>query len=381
MSRDNRKIWVQRMFDSYGITPPPGVIDALTLNIPTDDQQGMASYEVGSFVNAVNELNKAAAADPMSKILVDEQNALTSATGEADKYAGMVQDVYTNAPKLFGSMTPDQIDMYLAPMKRQFDYSFGAVQGAAAKRGNTGSSLEAQAMADSSKSFNEDVLSAGLNVGMTQQQNQAGQLENLFNQYMAMKNNMGGLIQGTGGMMSDQLYRNAQFMAQLPMLLNANATQQAQLLAAQSGSKTPWGAIGTLGGMALGAGLAPFTGGMSLPLMMSLGGMVGGAAGGIGQSFAGGNPQAANASAANLSMLPLLYGAYSGTGTGTGSTMPGMPYSPTTMGTIPGAGSSDLPPSLSFNPTNPVMRYTPPPDDSGLNWASQPSLLMGGRNG
>lgn len=301
MSYSNREVWVQRMFEQYGYTPDPGVIAALTIGIPTDDQAGVAEFEVGAFMNAVNQLNKAAASDPLTKILAQENSAIASDQSLTDKYGSELESVYQQAPKLFGSLTPDQIDEYLQPAKTAFDYSEGAVQTAAAARGNTGSSLEADALAQTKQQFDQGVLATGLQVGQQQQQNQASVIQQLYNQKLQQQNLLYGLQQQTGGQLSTQNYNNAQFLAQLPLLLNSYATQQAQLSNNISNSSPNW--ENTLG-TGLGAVAGAYFGG---PIGASIGASLGGST----ANDITGNSSPSQTSASIGSNLPLLYGAAS----------------------------------------------------------------------
>jgi len=331
MSFENREAWVARMFEQYGFKPDPGVIAALTSQVPTDDQRGVASATVGQYINAFNQLQKAAANDPLIKMLIDEQSATTAAGSAAEGYATQVQDVYKQAPKLFGAMTPEQIDQYLSPLKNQFDYSEGKVQTDAAARGNTGSSLEATALAGTNQQFKQNVLSQGLQ----EQQNLANVIQNLYNQRLAQQNLLYGLQQNTAGQLSQNKLQEAEFMAQLPILLGGQATQAGAMN--QNRDSTPWGAIGTLAGMAGGAALAPFTGGLSIPMGMMLGGSLGGAAGSIGQGFAGGNSTMANGGAGMMMNLPLLYGMMGGNRTSSSGVPAGLNWA-----SQPGSNSTNL---------------------------------------
>lgn len=315
MSFGNREVWVQRMFDSYGFTPDPGVVAALTSMVETDDQAGVASGTVGAYINAFNELQKAAANDPLQKLLVDEQAATSAAGASADQYATQLQDVYKQAPKLFGSMTPDQVDQYLAPLKSQFDYASGKVSGDAAARGNTGSSLEAVASAQTGEQFKQGVMSQGLQVGMTEQQNLAQMIQNLYNQKIAQQNLLYGLQQGTTGQLSQNKLQEAEFMAQLPILLGGQATQAAAMNQSKSGG---WENIaGTVLGGAVGGIGGFFAGG---PMGAAMGASAGAGLGGsIANDITGGTPTQTSAALTNL---PLLYGMMNGNRTSS-SSVPG----------------------------------------------------------
>lgn len=372
---DYRSGLISDYFSQYGYTPDPGVIAALTTSIGADDQEGVIAGEVGEFMNAVNQINKAAANDPLQATLAQENAAITSDGSAADTYATELQSVYSSAPKLFGSLTPDQIDSYLAPAQSAFNSAEQSVQGAAAKAGNTGSSLEASAMAQTDQQFKQGVTQTGLNVGMTEQTNQANVIQQLYNQKLQQQNLLYGLQQQTSGAISAQNYQNAQFMAQLPMLLNSYATQQMQLRQQQDNAGGGWeSAVGTgLGGIA--GGVAGFYAGG--PMGAVAGASAGASLGGSVANDITGRNQPTQTSA-SLMQLPLLYGATKGMlGGTTGSTGAGTmsPYDTSSMSqvnpslagsTIMGAGS---PLSLNYNMGNQnPANYA----DTGLNWATQP---------
>ena len=366
MSVENNRNWIVQMFSNYGFTPPPGLIDALTSTGDPESQSGLAGFEVGAYINAFNEMQKFAANDPLTKLLVDEQNATAAAGTAADTYATELQGVYTQAPKLFGSLTPDQIDQYLAPTKTAFDYGMGTVTGEAAKRGVAGSSLEATAMAQADQQFKQSVLSQGLSVGMTEQQNMAGVLEGLYNSKINQQNLLYGLQQGTTGQMSAQALQNAEFMAQLPIYLQASANQQAAANPADNSS--PWGDIASIGGEIAG-GIGGFM--LGGPMGAFAGANLGGQLGGGIASAAGAPPTPGGATGANaLGMLPLLYGMMGRGGGGTSG--PAFP-----QGFMPTGGLNwqSQPGYNTFGAGNSFMNNSP--------WLSltQPNygLLMGGQ--
>jgi hypothetical protein len=296
---------ITEYFKHYGYTPDPGVIEALVTSIGADNQEGIVSGEVGAFMNAVNQLNRAASSDPLVKILAQENQAIGTTGSDADVYAKELQDVYKTSPKLFGSLTPDQIDEYLAPLKSQFDYAEGKVQTDAAARGNTGSSLEANAMAQTGQQFKENVTKQGLDVGMQEQQNLAAVIQNLYNQKLQQQNLLYGLQQQTGGALSAQNYQNAQFLAQLPLLLNSYATQQMQLRNQQDANSGGWeNIVGSL----LGGGIGAMAGG-------PLGAMAGMQFGGAAANDITGRSMPTQTSAA-MNNIPLLYGMSKGFGNG-----------------------------------------------------------------
>ncbi len=293
---DYRNGLINEYAKRFGITLPPGIAAALTTVVGSDGQETITEGEVGLYANALNELNIAAANDPLTKVLATEQALYTSSGEKAAGYAKQLASIYTSAPQLFGNLTPDQITDYLKPLQSQFDTTRQLVEGQAAARGNTGSSLEATALAQTDKQFKEGVVSQGLMIGQQQQQNQAQVLQQLYSQYLGQQSQALAAQQQTGGQISAQNYDNAQFKAQLPLLLNSWATQQNQLRNSYAKSVSPWGAIASGAGAVIGG----VYGG---PMGAAAGAQIGG---GIASS-ATGEPQGAQ-TGATLSNSALLLG-------------------------------------------------------------------------
>lgn len=176
---------IEDVFKSFGYTPTQAEINALApafqvgTNTGTTGTSAVANYVIAHQQlagaqsqiqgNLLSEQQAANANETLSNIL--EQH------GE-DAYKS-ASDIFTKAPQLFGSLTSDQVNTYLAPLKTQFDYATGATEGASNARGLAGSSINAAAQATGANQFKQSVLQAGLSVGQTQQQQQAALLQSL----------------------------------------------------------------------------------------------------------------------------------------------------------------------------------------------------------
>lgn len=191
---------IQDIFSSYGYEASQAEIDALAPAFQTGkDVSETGRDAVATYVQAHQQL-KGAQSEIKGNLLSEQQasstyQSLSKTLAESGQEAyEKAADVFTKAPQLFGSLSPDQIDQYLKPTKNAFDYGMGQVEGSAAQRGITGSSLEAQAMAQAQTQFQQNVLNQGLGIGMNQQQQQAQMLQSLGSARMGLS----GQFAGTG---------------------------------------------------------------------------------------------------------------------------------------------------------------------------------------
>lgn len=283
-------------FRDYGYEPSQEEIDALA---PTfggrinPGERGRAA--VADYVRTMKMEQERQANDPLKKFIEGQEPKIGEYEKQAQDVIGQLKKIISGAPQLFGSMTEDQVDQYLAPLQRATAESSARIEGAFARRGLLGSTPESQALAEQERQFRENTLSAGLTVGQQQQQLQAQTMQNILAQLYGQAGQIRGLVgQGTGQLSSQDL-QQLQFLAGLPLLQRGIAAQE-RALADANQKKTDWGSIGSLAGMGLGAALAPFTGGMSLPLLMGVGGSLGGAVGNI----AGGNTAGGAAAAGQI---------------------------------------------------------------------------------
>lgn len=244
---------IKDVFSSYGYDASQAEIDALApafegrINVEQTGRDAVASY-----VQAHQEL-KGAQSAIQGNLLTEQQaqsayqslsNTLSTSGQAAYEQAA---NLFTQAPKLFGSMTPDQIDQYLAPTKTAFGYGLGQVEGSAAQRGLAGSSLEAQAMAQAQTQFQQNVLNQGLSVGMTQQQQQAQGLQALGSGRMGLAGNYANTGLGYQNLANSSAGQNAnmaQGLAGLPgQAVNQAIAQQAAIQALNPKSTSFFGGL------------------------------------------------------------------------------------------------------------------------------------------
>lgn len=174
---------IEDVFKSFGYDATQAEISALAPAFEgrTNVYQTGASA-VANYVQAHQALG-----DAQSKIqgnLLDEQTAAKNADelGKVLETQGQeaydaAAAIYTQAPKLFGSLTADQIGQFLAPAKQAFDAAQGKTSGDMAARGLGASSIEGGALGQNLTNFFQSVLSQGLGIGMQQQSSQAGVLQ------------------------------------------------------------------------------------------------------------------------------------------------------------------------------------------------------------
>lgn len=176
---DEVKMW----FKNFGMDASPEEVAQFTGVDYIGGGSAIANYVSTKKAQAERQAN-----DPMNKVLeaqrtfVSAQEALAKGDREAaaslyDQLGGVLKE----APQLFGNMTPDQIDQYIAPLSRQFKEADAVTQTGAAARGIPGSSIEANAREEQNRIYKENLLSTGLTVGMTQQQNRAKAIQDEIN--------------------------------------------------------------------------------------------------------------------------------------------------------------------------------------------------------
>ena len=185
-----RNFNIEDVFKSFGYTPTQAEISALAPAFEGRTNVGQTGTSaVAEYVQAHQALGDAQSA--IKGNLLDEQTAAKNAQtlGQVLETQGQeaydaAANVYAQSPKLFGSLTADQIGDFLAPAKAAFEQAQGKTSGDIASRGLGASSIEGGALGQNLTQFMQSVLSQGLSVGMTQQQNQAGVLQNKGSQLM-----------------------------------------------------------------------------------------------------------------------------------------------------------------------------------------------------
>lgn len=226
---------IKGSFDSFGYQATDAEIASLmgTAEGQTGgEQRGLEA--VGNYVSTVRQQQNLEANNPLKQVLSDEKGFYNDTQAKMADLYGKV----TGAPQLFGGMTPDQIDQYLAPVKRAHDQAISGVESTFARRGLPGSSLEANALAEQSKLYGEDVLKTGLDVGLQHQ----GNLLSLYNNLTGVSGSSLGRQANDAAGIESTAEGNLATKTQLPLFLNSysmgkrafDANEQAQIAAQQA---------------------------------------------------------------------------------------------------------------------------------------------------
>lgn len=288
---------IQQAFKDFGYEPSQAELDifdqiqraAGPKDFGRTYSPGAARSAVGAYVEAYKQIEKRKAEDPLNPYVAQEKARGDQMTQMSQQAYDQLTELYKQAPQLFGSMNEQQISQYLAPLQDQFNRSLAQVEGAYGRRGLVGSNIEASAMGEQGRLFNQNVLNTGLQVGLQQQQN----LGNAYqNRSTAMLQGAQGAYGNQGNALSQLSQisaQEAQMLASLPSYLQNNALQQLMLSKQMNPEKPKNNFLanggGSLLGMGLGALLAAPTGGMSLAMGAGLGGALGG---GFGSLLGGG---------------------------------------------------------------------------------------------
>jgi hypothetical protein len=291
---------IQAIFESMGYTPSQSEIDALAPAFEGRTNVGQTGTSaVASYVQAHQQI--AGAQSLIQGNLTAETGAASAATAAGNASYDAAQATLEAAPKLFGSMTPDQVSSYLAPLQNQFNYGLGQVTGQAASRGLAGSSLEAQAMAQAQTQYQQNIVNQGLSIGQQQQQLLASQQAGRGAQQLGLAPQFLGLANQSAG----QNYGAATDIANLPGQSVSQSLAQQALLKQMSQSTGGGGWEG-----ALGTGLGAVVGGIGGSFLGNpmLGASLGASLGGSAASAITGSP--AGATFGSSASNPLLLGGY-----------------------------------------------------------------------
>lgn len=257
---------VQATFKKFGLDATPEEISSFSgVDLGNFDQF------VSDYVMTKKNLAEQKANDPLQKVL-DAQKTFASAQQaaaagygkEANDLFSQLRDLMGGAPKLFGNLTPEQVDQYLAPLKQTFNEADATAQTGNAARGLAGSSIEANARAGEATKFKGQVLSKGLDVGMTQQQLQGNVLQNEINRknglLLGANNNVVsalGLQNQSAGQLSNISQQDANLLSSLPNYLRAQSLQELMARKAMNPDTPLGGVIGS----SIGSLLLPGIGG------------------------------------------------------------------------------------------------------------------------
>lgn len=238
-------------FQSFGIKASPEEISAFA-NVYHSENGGNAlavNSAVSNYLQTKQRFQELNANDPTQQVMADEKGFFNSTQARAAGYekdaSGVYQqmkDLAGKAPQLFGNLTPEQIDQYLAPVTRAAKENSANLETAASRRGLAGSSTELQSLADANRAYKENVLSAGLTIGQQQQQQQLGIMGQRQSQLFASGENANAMLPGIlnseaqlATNRQNQLTDQANYMNQLPLFLASS--NPAPTMPAPTGSK------------------------------------------------------------------------------------------------------------------------------------------------
>lgn len=211
---------------AWGIPNPSSA--QINMFVGMDVIGGSADAAIAEYVNFEKAEATRQASDPLKAYQEYEQKFAQDSFANAQNLYTQLNDVVTSAPKLFGSLTPDQIQQYLAPLKTSFDAALATTQGALAGRGLGGSSTEANAAYQTEKQFQEQVLQTGLDVGMNTQKQQAAAIQARLNQVFQGGTTAQGAVGAAASQRSQQDLSQSNLLASLPYFLRSSGMQEAQ---------------------------------------------------------------------------------------------------------------------------------------------------------
>lgn len=214
------------IFKQFGYYPTQAEVDALSrsfsgkINPLQIGTSAVAQYVIQKQAEAERHKN-----DPlvglqtkMSELMDQQQKQITG-------FYGDLKNTLAAAPQLFGSLSPEQIQTYLQPLKNTFDQQIASVQGAIASRGLAGSSTENNALAQTNQRFQEQVLSSGLQVGLDAQKNKAAAIQAQIDHLFGLIPNEQQVQAGAAKQQSAQDLGQSQLISSLPSFLNSQSFQ------------------------------------------------------------------------------------------------------------------------------------------------------------
>ena len=214
------------IFEQFGYTPTDAEVNSLAGAFGAENNAASKAAGVSAvaqYVNYMDQVNEFNANDPLTGLQTRMNNMITQNQQSVQNLSNQLQKTLASAPQLFGSLTPDQITTYLAPLKTSFDTQLSQVQATLASRGLGASSTEANALAQTNEQFQQTVLNTGLNIGLTSQQNQAQALQQEINNLFGQT---GEAIESTTSAAEQQSKQNlgeSNLIGSLPSFLNSQA--------------------------------------------------------------------------------------------------------------------------------------------------------------
>lgn len=230
---------VKKIFQDFGMEPSPEEI----MQFAGIDYIG-GGTAIANYVSTKKAQMEREANDPLKKVLEAQQTFTAAQEARSQGLTKEANDLFTQlmgklseAPKLFGNLTPEQIDTYMAPIKAQ-------TEGDIARRGLAGSSTEVNALTG-------NALKAGLDVGRELQGAQAGAIQGeIARKTGLIQGAVGAQAQGLGlqgqtaGALSEGARDDERFLSSLPLYLRSYAAQEVANW--RAGQKQKKGLLGTL---------------------------------------------------------------------------------------------------------------------------------------
>ena len=212
-------------FTSFGYYPTQAEIaafgqsdDALAGGATSGEASALTNSFIGQYVQTMNAEKQRQATDPLNAYQQQAQKIADQQQLQSTNLYSQAQQVFQNAPQLFGSLTPDQITQYLAPLQTAFTQAQSQTQAQEAARGLTGSNIEANALQTGNTNFQNQVLQTGLQVGQTAQTNVGNSLQTQAGGLQTASNNNRALQGQAAGQISSQNLSQQNYLNSLPFL-------------------------------------------------------------------------------------------------------------------------------------------------------------------
>ncbi len=232
---------IQDVFEQFGYYPTQAEVNAMSSSFEGTYNGGqIGTSAVAQYVNFKQQEATREANDPLGALQTKMDDSVNQMKQQVQGLYGQLQDTLSAAPQLFGSLTPDQIQQYLAPLKTSFDQQMAQVQGIAASRGLGASSTEANALAQTNEQFQQQVFSTGLQVGQTAQTNKANAIQAQINNLFGLTGQEEGISANAAQTRSQQNLGQSNLMASLPYFLDQSAAQQQQIAQQQAQAGGFW---------------------------------------------------------------------------------------------------------------------------------------------
>jgi hypothetical protein len=229
------------VFKQFGYYPSQAEINAIApsfegrYDITATGTSAVSQYVLQKQAEAEREKN-----DPLVALQTKMDDSVTLMKNQVHGLYGQLQDTLSAAPQLFGSLTPDQIQEYLAPLKTTFDKQMASVQGIIGSRGLAASSTENNALAETNKQFQEQVFSTGLGVGLDAQKNKATAIQQQINNLFGLTGTEEGISGAAAAQRSQQNLGQSNLIASLPFFLDQAAAQRSAMAEQEAKSGGFW---------------------------------------------------------------------------------------------------------------------------------------------